>query len=261
MKFLFTALLLLASMTSLAQSWKEQIINDAKAIYEPLSITTFNKPLYFRINESSTVGGSAHHETDHLAIILDKGLLITPRLTPDGFRMLICHELGHLFGGAPRKNVPAEWEGPTAEDGLSLLTSEGQADYYASLVCFRKLLEIESSLSPKPDYQRAGARLKQKCETLAGYKKQKLQTCLRTGLAGEDFLKLTFDFSISCEKADDSIAPHLIRDFYPDRQCRLDTIVNGALCSESHLMVLDFDRMEDNGCRQNYATRPACWYP
>lgn len=248
-------------MATLAESWKGQIINDAKTIYVPLSMRTFNKPLYFRISESQSVGGSAHHEVDHLAIVLDKGLLITPRLTPDGFRMLICHELGHLFGGAPRKNVPPEWEGPAANDGLSLMTSEGQADYYASLVCFRKMLELESLNSPKPNYKRVGERLKRKCEVEADFKNAELETCLRTGLAGEDFLKLTFDFPISCEKFDESVSPQLIRDFYPDRQCRLDTIVNGALCSENQSLVLDFDLMANNSCRREYAKRPACWFP
>ncbi len=261
MKILFIIFFFSISKASLAQSWKEQIINNAKAVYAPLSITTFNKPLYFRISESQTIGGSAHHEVDHLSIVLDRELLETPRLTPDGFRMLICHELGHLFGGSPRKNVPPEWDGPTAHDGLSLMTSEGQADYYASLVCFRKLLAIEAPDSPGPNFQRVGARLKHKCEVEAGFKNSKLEECLRAGLAGEDFLKLTFEFNISCEKFDDSIAPNLIRDFYPDRQCRLDTIVNGALCIENQTLVLDFDQMENNGCRQEYAIRPACWFP
>ena len=261
MKIFVTLVFLLISTASFAQSWKEQIINNAKAIYAPLSITTFNKPLYFKISESQTIGGSAHHEVDHLAIVLDKGLFQTSRLTPDGLRMLICHELGHLFGGAPRRNVPPEWDGPSAHDGLSLMTSEGQADYYASLVCFKKLLALEAPDSPRPDYQRVGIRLKHKCEIEAGFKNNELQMCLRAGLAGEDFLKLTFEFPISCEKFDDSIAPGLIRDFYPDRQCRLDTILNGALCSEKQVLVLDFDQMENNGCDQEYAKRPACWFP
>lgn len=261
MKLSFAFFFLFISLDSLAQSWKEQIINNAKAIYTPLAIITFNKPLYFKINPSQTIGGSAHHEIDHLAISLDKGLLETSRLTPDGFRMLICHELGHLFGGAPRKNLPLEWDGPSAHDGLSFMTSEGQADYYASLVCFRKMLELETQDLPQPDYRRAGPRLRKRCEEEAGFKNSELKTCLRTGLAGEDFLKLTFEFPISCEKFDNSVAPQLIRDFYPDRQCRLDTIVNGGLCNEGHALVLDFDLMENNSCNQEYALRPTCWFP
>ena len=261
MKLLINLLFVLLSTTALADAWKKQIIEDAKVIYTPVSIATFNKPLYFRTSESPTVGGSAHHEREHLAIVLDKGLLETPRLTPDGLRMVICHELGHLFGGAPRRNVPPEWDGLTAHDGLSMMTSEGQADYYASLVCFRKLLELEASDSPHPDLTRVGPRLKYKCETEAKLKGDELQNCLRAGLAGEDFLKLVFDFPISCEKFDDSVAPELVRDFYPGRQCRLDTIVSGALCSENQPLVLDFNLMNMNSCAQEYATRPSCWFP
>lgn len=256
----FCGLLLVISTASFANSWKEQIIEDAKTIYTPLSITTFNKPLYFQTSESPTVGGSAHHEVSHLAVVIDKGLLETSRLTPDGFRMIVCHELGHLFGGSPRRHAPPEWDGPVAHDGLSLMTSEGQADYYASLVCFRKMLELESSESPRPDLERVGPRLKRKCQEEAGFKGLELEMCLRAALAGEDFLKVVFDFPISCEKFDDSITPHLIRDMYPSRQCRLDTIVSGALCSEEQPFVLDFNLMENNSCGQTYAERPGCWY-
>lgn len=252
--------LILASTASWGASWKEQILKDAKSIYAPISITTFNKPLYFQMSESPSVGGSAHHEANHLAVVIDRGLLDSPRLTPDGFRMIICHELGHLFGGAPRRHAPPEWDGPIAHDGLSMMTSEGQADYYASLVSFRKMLELETLEFPRPDYSRAGPRLKRKCEEEAGFKGEELQACLRAGLAGEDFLKLVFDFPISCENFDESIAPNLIRDFYPSRQCRLDTIVSGALCSENQTFVLDFNLMDKNGCGQEYAARPACWY-
>lgn len=261
MNKVFLVILLFISTSSFANSWKEQIIEDAKVIYTPISITTFNKPLYFQTSESQTVGGSAHHETSHLAVVIDRGLLKSFRLTPDGFRMILCHELGHLFGGAPRRHAPAEWDGPIAHDGLSLMTSEGQADYYASLVCFRKMLELESSKSPKPDFSRVGPRLNRKCQEEAGFKGQELEACLRAGLAGEDFLKLVFEFPISCEKFDESVAPTLIRDFYPARQCRLDTIVSGALCSENLPLVMDFNTMEKNSCGVTYAARPVCWYP
>ncbi|MFP5385886.1 MAG: hypothetical protein ACLGHN_07380 [Bacteriovoracia bacterium] len=260
MKSLFLLSLLLLAVHSFANDWREQIIKDAKTIYTPVSIIAFNKPIYFKTNESQSVGASADHREDHLAVIIDKGLLESKRLTPDGLRMVICHELGHLFGGAPRRNVPMEWDGPVAPDGMSFMTSEGQADYYASLVCFRKMLEIESPGSSRPDFSRVGPRLRRKCQEEAGHEGQELTSCLRAGLAGEDFLKLVFEFPISCEKFDDSIAPVLIRDVYPGRQCRLDTILSGALCSENQPMVQDFDLNEKNSCGQNYAERPRCWY-
>ena len=171
--------------------------------------------------------------------------------------MIVCHELGHLFGGAPRRNVPLEWDGPIAHDGLSHLSSEGQADYYTSLVCFRKMLEVASAESPVVDYKRVGPKLKLQ----AGYKGAELKNCLRAGLAGEDFLKLTFEFPVLCEKEDTSVTDRLIRDSYPGRQCRLDTIVSGALCPDKLPTALDFDNMANTTCRKQQALRPQCWFP
>lgn len=260
MKIFGLILSLSVSLTAYSYSWKERIIEDAKNIYSPVSIKAFNKPIFFFINDSQSVGASAHHDYSQLKVVLDKGLMNSPRLTPDGLRMVICHELGHLFGGAPRRNIPMEWDGPIADDGRSMMSSEGQADYYASMVCFRKMLEIESDEGPKPDFSRVGPRLKSKCEDLAGFKGEELKACLRAGLAGEDFLKLVFEFPISCEQQDDEISPVLIRDSYPGRQCRLDTIVSGALCSEPQPLVLEFNEMRMSGCGQEYALRPGCWY-
>lgn len=256
----FYFLLLIASSFSQAQSWKSQIIKDAVNLYGPVAVQNFNKPIYFKVNDEESVSASADHTSYSLSVIINKGVLSSPRLSPDGLRMVICHELGHLFGGAPRRNIPMEWDGPVADDGRSFMSSEGQADYYASLVCFRKMLLEQRGEEPKPDFLRVGPKLKAKCEVTAGLRGEDLQICLRTGLAGEDFLKLVFEFPISCEKEDTSITPELLRDSYPGRQCRLDTIVNGALCGDVQPMVLDFNIQSQNTCGSVHAARPGCWY-
>lgn len=243
-------LTLIISMHAYSQEWKTKIIEDAKSIYTPVAIQAFRKPIYFREEENDSVGAAADHAHDSLSIIVYSGLLKSPRLTPDGLRMILCHELGHLFGGAPRRHIPMEWEGPIADDGMSFMSSEGQADYYAGLTCFRKLIEIAEAGEPSPDMSRVGPRLRRKCS--------ENETCMRAGLAGEDFLKVVFEFPISCEKFDDSISPVLVRDSYPGRQCRLDTIMSANICTEAMPMVLDFNQSELNTCSDS--PRPACWY-
>ena len=174
--------------------------------------------------------------------------------------MIICHELGHLFGGAPRKNVPPEWDGPVGSDGMSLMSSEGQADYYASSACFKRMLTLEKQ-SPRIDLKRVGPVLKNKCQAIAKKNGKDLEACLRSALGGLDFLNLVRDFPISCEHEDKNIAPQLIRDSYPERQCRLDTIINGTLCSE--VLPLSLHPFDDskNTCVSSYALRPKCWFP
>jgi hypothetical protein len=261
MKFLLAFCIFSYHFSLFASDWKTKIIQDAITLYAPVSLSTFGKPLILEMRDDSTQAAAAHHNFTTLDLIVYRGLLDSPRLTPDGLRMIVCHELGHLFGGAPRKNVPLDWDGPIADDGLSYLSTEGQADYYAGMICFRKLVEYASVNEPQPDMKRVGPTLRNKCTVGALYTGKEVETCLRSGLAGEDFLKLTYEFPISCEKEDTSKTLNLIRDSYPGRQCRLDTIVSGGLCHNSNKLVLDFMSIDKSGCQESLAIRPQCWMP
>jgi hypothetical protein len=55
------------------------------------------------------------------------GMLGHPRLTPEALKLLLCHEVGHLLGGAPLKS----------RNGWS--STEGQADFFSSASCARNL--------------------------------------------------------------------------------------------------------------------------
>ena len=61
------------------------------------------------------------------------GLARHQAVTADGFALVVCHELGHHLGGAPQK---VDWFGR-----LRWASNEGQADYWGTAKCFRKLLE------------------------------------------------------------------------------------------------------------------------
>lgn len=200
--FFFFSLLCLPAFAG----WKEIIIDQARNVYSPLALENFNKPLIVTVIENDSVSGSADHTYDELIVNINTGVLKAPGLTPDVLRILVCHELGHLFGGDPKKDVPYEWDGPVGPDGFSLLSAEGQADYY-SAECFRKLTDNKVSSD-------------------------------RIAKAGLAFLTLVKKFPIAINTPDLSVTPELIRNSYPSRQCRLDTIVRAA-------------RGE---------SRPLCWY-
>jgi hypothetical protein len=67
-------------------------------------------------------GGLARHET----------------ITEDGFATVVCHEIGHHIGGAPKKS--SWW-------GSSWASNEGQADYFGTSKCLRKMMEKEDNTS------------------------------------------------------------------------------------------------------------------
>ena len=168
------AILLLYSTYSFASpiNWKTQIIDDAQTLYETISLAEFQKPIEFKIIKNDSITASAVHEYDKLVVEINTGLLRSLRLTPDTLRMIICHEIGHLFGGAPIKSPPPEWEVPTDQNGKSMMSAEGQADYYASTACFKKLSSLEEIVIPYAfDISRVGPLLQYKCQNLAGYRK------------------------------------------------------------------------------------------
>jgi hypothetical protein len=202
---------------------------------------------------------AAENDGFKAAVRLDGGVLSSARLTPDSLRITICHELGHIFGGALRRNVPLEWDGAIAADGLSLLSAEGEADYYATLVCFRNMVEGQ-------DHQAAlngrniSAVTQNKCESAWGVATTNALVCERTALASFDFLNFVMDFPISFERRASEIAEKSLIDEYPSRQCRLDTLVAGSLCRTQFPMQLDRSDATSSNCPQIEARRPACWY-
>ncbi|CAB4149789.1 hypothetical protein UFOVP558_32 [uncultured Caudovirales phage] len=54
------------------------------------------------------------------------GLARHPKMTKNAFIAVLCHELGHHIGGAPKYR--ADWA-----------SNEGQSDYFATLRCMKKL--------------------------------------------------------------------------------------------------------------------------
>ena len=186
------------------------------------------------------------------------GLFRYETITPDAYRLIICHELGHLIGGAPTFKP--------RNDG----SSEGQADYFSTAKCFRKLIKGEShqnELEGKPIHPMALG----KCEESFSLKSEDYQICLRTSLATES-LASTFkslgelDFLPKLDTPDPYIRTFTIFNGYPNAQCRVDTLFAGSLCTKADTDLNDFD-LEDyhqGNCNQHEGytdgIRPACWY-
>ena len=90
----------LGGTLSIKRNWNDGTVN----AYASRSGKTWNVAMF---------GGLARHET----------------VTEDGFALVVCHELGHHIGGAPKK---------VSYYSNSWASNEGQADYFANLKCLRK---------------------------------------------------------------------------------------------------------------------------
>lgn len=205
--FLFTIILLSLACNGTAAGSEPQveeakllIISNFEAYYKNVIASTGGSFSVIIKDESPAEEASAYSDGKTMTVTLSLALLKSPRLSDDGLRFTLCYEMGHLLGGEPRRNVPFDWDGPTAPDGRSLMSSEGQADYYAANTCFGEIVDATDT-----DVLRA-----------------------RIGLGALNMLQLSKDFDISFDTPSQEVVNETIIDAYPPRQCRLDTAVAGA---------------------------------
>lgn len=240
--------------------WQAAIVEEARRLYEPALRDNDNLPLEFEIiAESSSIVAGVRNTGSAYVVILYGGLLASPKMTPDGFRTVLCHELSHHFGGAPRRQPPIDWEGPTGPNGRSLTTSEAQADYASTQTCFRKMVRGQNhrehltgpGLTP---------RLVRLCDATWGEGSDDSLICQRGSLGGYNMLRLVVDFPISFETPSDFVAPATESESYPLRQCRLDTYLAGALCRDDLPLILHATDARQSECSHAEGARPSCWY-
>ena len=72
------------------------------------------------------------------------GIARRPELTLDGLAFVVCHEIGHGYGGKPDKRAP-----------LFKVSVEGQADYYGARSCLPKIFaELPEVATSKSGYSK-----------------------------------------------------------------------------------------------------------
>lgn len=235
------------------------IFNEFTNTYEPMAR---EQGVQFTIEidpKNSSTSAAAEVSEKKWILSLSGGLLNHPNLHPDVLRIILCHELGHILGGAPRRNLPFDWQGPVAKDGLSSISSEGQADYYATRSCFRLLVQGQ-------DHERellniiVSPKVKQDCDLSHSKSTNASYICQRATMAALGFLKLNFSFPISFITPNLTPSSVLVRDQYPDRQCRLDTFFAGSLCADPIKKSFDFSNEDFDECKTSMGKRPFCWY-
>jgi len=151
-------------------------------------------------------------------IYLMGGFARIEEMTPDGLLITGCHEMAHGIGGAPRKN-------PSVYSDFRSST-EGQSDYFATKVCLPVALGFLNPMREvhqKPIY-----------EELCSSGPHQIEFCLRMMMALESDVAYFNDHlgaDVSFEKYSTHIQYQLNLEptYYPDGQCRLDTMINGIL--------------------------------
>ena len=66
-------------------------------------------------------------------VLIFRGMAHRKEINLDALALIVCHEIGHLYGGQPLKREH------------DYIAAEGQADYFASQFCLKRALEIIST--------------------------------------------------------------------------------------------------------------------
>lgn len=223
-----SALAILGPSNTTEEKFKA-VINKVQSIYAPI-VKNHGGILSVSGNwKSETPNAYARQLFGMWSVELSGALARRPELSTDGMTLILCHELGHHLGGfAMKKNAPLPI--PT------WAASEGQADYFATHVCLKKLWqdEVETNFSiaegAREDMYRSCAK------SWAGHREMAL--CLRTLMASESVA-----ITLAALKGETKLPKFTTPDTrivkktdtnHPATQCRLDTYFQGALCTATY---------------------------
>lgn len=202
---------------------------------------------------AETVFASASQRGSQWNINIYGGLARRPEVTFDGLTVVACHEMGHHLAGYPQANGWA--------------SAEGNSDYFAIYGCARDFWRDQTETNALyrtiiPEYP------KSLCdERYQNSERQDL--CYREMMAGFSLAELIayLDNTPINWDTPETQEVSLTNLNYPSAQCRLDTLVQSALCDAEFSFdripwneneVVDVSCHQENG--EQTGLRPRCWF-
>jgi hypothetical protein len=185
-------------------------------------------------SEDSSLDAWTTRKGNVATIFITEGLMSFSTLTRDGLALLVCHEVGHYFGGFPYRDVD--------------FSVEGQADLYATGVCLKRVLgELEINFPSPRDVPKE---FRRKCHKRYQQKENR-GICEQSLLAAYQIygiFQLTANHprneeaAFASERGNGETSDYLLG--YPSLRCRLKTWLMGI-----------FENTESEAL-----DRPSCWY-
>lgn len=233
------------------------VIDKVESTYRPIIEAMGIKLTINRLWKNSRVNAGATKKGKEWIINLYGGYARHPLVTEDGYALVICHELGHHLGGTPKKILDGENPGwPSVE---------GQADYFATLKCLRKVFAKDDNVT-YVNQLTVPSIVTEKCS--ASFKTDwEVALCKRTSVAGLSVAAISADLRNTdvptVETPDLSVVETTFED-HPVPQCRLDTYFQGSICEVSSRNVLSTDDETKGTCHEVHGhangLRPSCWF-
>jgi len=193
-----------------------RVIDAGYLLYKPFADQNSETLVINKKWEDPTVNANTNRYLWKVTINMYGGLARRPEISIEGFALVLCHELGHAYGGTPYIRVSNK------------LSAEGQADYYGSGVCVKKLLY---ELSIKDWEQKPSEFMNKTCKDMYTNVDQN-ENCLR-GLVGGQSLGVLLSVikdqpAPSYETPDSTVVTSTILSYPATVQCRLDTYFQGV---------------------------------
>lgn len=244
------------SINGITEESFNQVIDEVVDVYRPIIESKGDKLVMNRLWNDGTVNASAQRFGNDVIVNMYGGLARHDLISKDGFAIVLCHELGHHLGGAPKiKRLFFN----------SWASNEGQSDYFATFKCFRRAYKDEDNLSIISK-MKIDSTVRQQCESV--YKNiEDAALCMRGAMAAKSTANLLASLRGTelpkFDTPDDNIVSKTDNS-HPDAQCRLDTYFQGALC-DLHLEdeLSDKDPNQGTCNRLNGDTiglRSLCWF-
>jgi hypothetical protein len=232
-----------------------QIIDRVEKAYAPVIAAKGAKMEVKRNWTDETVNAFAQRLGSVWQVQMFGGLARHSEVTDDGFMLVMCHETGHHLGGAPKKlNIGSTWA-----------SNEGQADYFGSMKCMRRVLENDDNASIVAKMQVDPSVVKS-CQ-LIYQSENELALCERIAMAGKSLALLLADLGGSSKVSFDTPDKSVVKktfDAHPQAQCRLDTYFQASLCDKSWGQDVDDKDATVGVCIKRdghkVGVRPLCWY-
>lgn len=246
------------SVTGMSEQVFNDVLDRVESIYAPIVKAEGKKLSVQRNWEDGTVNAYAQQRGNTWSIAMFGGLARHETVTPDGFAMVACHELGHHLGGQPRKS---SWFG-----GSSWASNEGQSDYFGAMKCLRKYMEVDDNVSLMAAVKVPEFAVK-KCEATFS-NAEDIAMCKRSAMAGMSLAGLfralrNLSTPLAFDTPDTKVVTSTNHN-HPEPQCRLDTYFAGAICEKDHYADMDPSDVAKNVCtrEEGYTieARPRCWY-
>lgn len=199
--------------------------------------------------KNNTVNASAQRLGPLYIVNMYGGLARHKDVTADGFALVVCHELGHHIGGAPK--IGTRWA-----------SNEGQADYFGTLKCFRRAFGGDDNRTIVANMEIDEEAVTQ-C-TNAWTSEDEIALCKRSAMAGKSLSKLLGRGRSVNFNTPDRTVVQTTNDRHPQGQCRLDTYFQGSLCGVD--VLTDVSKEDPNTGTCNRAAgnenglRPLCWF-